>query len=192
MKGFYTKFCPQKVTLLKNMVGELLENTKEGRKIDQADPDTQKAIQLSKDVIGDFSENPSAWECRYQILVIFDVYWHEELEFITLLAKKDPCNPCLWRYRRRVIEKLGENAASLELNFTEEILTLDARNQYAWVHRKWVLQSFEGWKDELTFCRELIENDNYNCFAWKQRETRPVSGDAAFDTRPVSGDTASV
>lgn len=39
-------------------------------------------------------------------------------------------------HRRWVAQRLGANAASLELQFTEDVLVEDPKNYHAWSHRQ--------------------------------------------------------
>ncbi|KAL2509582.1 protein farnesyltransferase/geranylgeranyltransferase type-1 subunit alpha [Forsythia ovata] len=71
-------------------------------------------------------------------------------------------------HRRWVAEKLGTNATSNELQFTQEIFSEDAKNYHAWSHRQWVLQALGGWEDELAYCDKLLQEDIFNNSAWNQ------------------------
>ncbi|CAA0833774.1 Protein farnesyltransferase/geranylgeranyltransferase type-1 subunit alpha [Striga hermonthica] len=84
-------------------------------------------------------------------------------------TKMDPCSSDFWRQRRLLCKKLGTKAASVELLVTKNHLYMDEKNELVWFHRKWVLDTFGGWENELEFCNGLLQRDIYNERAWAQR-----------------------
>ncbi|GFP87361.1 protein farnesyltransferase/ geranylgeranyltransferase type-1 subunit alpha [Phtheirospermum japonicum] len=72
--------------------------------------------------------------------------------------------------QRWVVEKIGPEAASKELEFTEKILAeKGTKNYQAWSHREWVIQQFDIrslWLSELQYCRRVLEKDKFNVYAW--------------------------
>jgi len=58
---------------------------------------------------------------------------------------------------------------SAELQFTENILELDAKNYHAWQHRQWVIKEFGLWEREIDYVDKLLTEDLRNNSAWNQR-----------------------
>ena len=58
---------------------------------------------------------------------------------------------------------------SKELQFTESILQMDAKNYHAWSHRQWVLSTHNMWDKELDYVDRLLEEDLRNNSAWNHR-----------------------
>ena len=58
---------------------------------------------------------------------------------------------------------------SEELQFTADILQLDAKNYHAWQHRQWVIKEFSLWEKELEYVDKLLTEDLRNNSAWNQR-----------------------
>lgn len=58
---------------------------------------------------------------------------------------------------------------SEELQFTADILQLDAKNYHAWQHRQWVIREFNLWEKELDYVDKLLTEDLRNNSAWNQR-----------------------
>ncbi|KAF3772966.1 farnesyltransferase/geranylgeranyltransferase type-1 subunit alpha protein [Nymphaea thermarum] len=57
---------------------------------------------------------------------------------------------------RWTAERLGKEATMKELEFTRKILFRDAKNLLG------------GWKNELDYCHQLLEDDVFNNSAWNQ------------------------
>ncbi|CAA0836623.1 Protein farnesyltransferase/geranylgeranyltransferase type-1 subunit alpha [Striga hermonthica] len=99
-------------------------------------------------------------------------------------TKMDPCSSDFWRQRRFLCKKLGTKGASFELLVTKNHLYMDRKNENVWFHRKWVLDTFGGWENELAFCTERLQRDTYDEQAWVQRFFAVLSceiGIAEFD-----------
>lgn len=73
-----------------------------------------------------------------------------------------------YRYHRKVIVEWLKDPRD-ELQFTEDILRLDAKNYHAWQHRQWVIKEFGLWERELDYVDRLLTEDLRNNSAWNQR-----------------------
>ncbi|CAA0841824.1 Protein farnesyltransferase/geranylgeranyltransferase type-1 subunit alpha [Striga hermonthica] len=82
-----------------------------------------------------------------------------------------------WCYRQWLVAEKHQNGGDFqsavsiireECNLTGQVLADDVKNIYAWSHRKWTMERFGGWKDELMFCQQVLENDIRNTLAWNQ------------------------
>ena len=58
---------------------------------------------------------------------------------------------------------------SAELQFTEKILRLDAKNYHVWQHRQWVIKEFGLWDREIEYIDKLLTEDLRNNSAWNQK-----------------------
>lgn len=74
----------------------------------------------------------------------------------------------LSRYHRKVIVEWLKDPSE-ELQFTADILQLDAKNYHAWQHRQWVIKEFSLWEKELDYVDKLLTEDLRNNSAWNQR-----------------------
>eukprot|EP00850_Spirogloea_muscicola_P017415 SM000149S01350 [mRNA] locus=s149:287917:289789:+ [translate_table: standard] len=121
------------------------------------------------------------WHFRRVQLEALGVDLHQELRFVARLAADNTKNYQLWYHRRWVACRLGQGAAQHELDFTRDVLALDAKNYHAWLvklrpiipdrraTKQWVLRELGGWEGELEFCSELLLDDVRNNSAWNQR-----------------------
>ena len=75
---------------------------------------------------------------------------------------------CPNRYHRKVVVEWLKDPSN-ELQFTENILQLDAKNYHAWQHRQWVIKEFGLWEKELDYVDKLLTEDLRNNSAWNQR-----------------------
>jgi protein farnesyltransferase/geranylgeranyltransferase type-1 subunit alpha len=76
------------------------------------------------------------------------------------------------------VSKLTQNQG--ELQFTEEMLAMDAKNYHVWSYRQWCVRRFNLWaynddgsenteSKEKAYTEELIEEDVRNNSAWNHR-----------------------
>jgi len=137
------------------------------RAILQADERSERALQLTSEVIALNAANYTVWYFRRLVLEGIKGDLKKELEFVTKEGKKNAKNYQIWYHRRHLIEKLQD--FSEELDYTASHLEEDAKNYHAWAHRQWVLQSFNLWQLELPFIDSLLKKDWRNNSAWNQR-----------------------
>jgi len=134
---------------------------------------SERALQLTEDVIGHNAANYTAW--YYRRLCLHQVSkdagnldaWANEFGFIESILCYSPKNYQIWFHRQQVVEVTQD--ASRELAAIEEVLAGDAKNYHAWTHRQWVLRTFKLWKDELEFVKRLLDQDVRNNSAWNHR-----------------------
>eukprot|EP00850_Spirogloea_muscicola_P011759 SM000074S21669 [mRNA] locus=s74:229546:231464:+ [translate_table: standard] len=140
-----------------------------------------RALRLTAHVLGLNAANYTVWHFRRVQLEALGVDLHQELRFVARLAADNTKNYQLWYHRRWVACRLGQGAAQHELDFTRDVLALDAKNYHAWLvelrlilpgrraTQQWVLRELGGWEGELEFCSELLLDDVRNNSAWNQR-----------------------
>jgi len=137
------------------------------RAILQRDEKSERALQLTEEVIRHNAASYTAWHYRRLILFALKKDLHEELEYVKKLGAKNPKNYQLWHHRKIMVEHLHD--PSQELEFTAKMLIQDSKNYHAWAHRQWILETYNLWKDELSYVSDLIKVDHRNNSAWNQR-----------------------
>eukprot|EP00339_Tiarina_fusa_P002281 CAMPEP_0117006446 /NCGR_PEP_ID=MMETSP0472-20121206/6671_1 /TAXON_ID=693140 ORGANISM="Tiarina fusus, Strain LIS" /NCGR_SAMPLE_ID=MMETSP0472 /ASSEMBLY_ACC=CAM_ASM_000603 /LENGTH=294 /DNA_ID=CAMNT_0004707913 /DNA_START=1 /DNA_END=882 /DNA_ORIENTATION=- len=139
------------------------------RAILQKDERSERAWELTEDVIDQNPANYTAWYYRRILLKELQKDLSKELEFCSETAVDSPKNYQVWHHRRCLVELM--NDPSKELEFTEHILDLDedSKNYHAWAHRQWVLKAYNLWDGELSFVDKKLNEDFRNNSAWNHR-----------------------
>lgn len=138
------------------------------RAILRKDERSQRALDLTSDVVRLNSANYTAWYFRRLCLEALGSDLKEELRFVSAMALESPKNYQLWQHRRWIILQ-NTSDPIIELEHTAEVLKEDSKNYHAWAHRQWAIKEFHLEKDELSYTADLIEEDPRNNSAWNQR-----------------------
>jgi protein farnesyltransferase/geranylgeranyltransferase type-1 subunit alpha len=158
------------------------------RAIQVANEYSERALQLTADVIEHNSANYTAWYYRRRCLSSLKSDLQAELEFTNGWARDNAKNYQVWYHRRWLIaELLEELQASDDADKAEKIEELgrqeveyhmdcmsvndDFKNYNGWSHRQFVVQKFNLWKGELEFVEGLLAQDIRNNSAWNHRYT---------------------
>jgi protein farnesyltransferase/geranylgeranyltransferase type-1 subunit alpha len=147
---------------------QFLETMNYFRAILQRDERSERAFDLTSEVIQLNAANYTVWYFRRLLLTALNINLTQELEFITKIGRKTPKNYQIWQHRKVIIEKTGEFANELE--FTKDMIAADeGKNYHAWAHRQWVIETYGLWDKELDFIDDLLHGDLRNNSAWNQR-----------------------
>ncbi|GFP89718.1 protein farnesyltransferase/ geranylgeranyltransferase type-1 subunit alpha [Phtheirospermum japonicum] len=122
----------------------------------------------------------SMWKHRFHLVKRLGIEAiKEELNFTkNILAHDDlnnehgwaQMNKHAWRHRRDLVKKLKIDV-SKELEFSAKIIGKDAKNDFAWSQRQWLVQREpHAARDELGFTKDIILCvDTKNHYAWSYR-----------------------
>ncbi|CAG8496293.1 10248_t:CDS:2 [Funneliformis mosseae] len=137
------------------------------RAVAQKDERSERALDLTEQIIEHNPAHYTIWRYRQQILFFLNKNLYEELDFVDEQIKYNPKNYQLWHHRQIIVEKLMD--VSRELPFINNVLNDDAKNYHAWTYRQWVIKTFNLWEGELEFIDKYLDKDVRNNSAWNQR-----------------------
>mmetsp|Transcript_4952 Transcript_4952/g.13425 ORF Transcript_4952/g.13425 Transcript_4952/m.13425 type:complete len:239 (-) Transcript_4952:580-1296(-) len=130
---------------------------------------SQRALDLTREVIHLNNANYTAWHYRRQILEGMEGEWDlaDELAFSEEWIFDSPKSYQVWQHRRWLVEKAAD--PSKELEVCASVLNNDAKNYNAWSHRQWVVRTYGLWAAELAFAEAMLQEDFRNNSAWNHR-----------------------
>ncbi|CAI2171047.1 12406_t:CDS:10 [Funneliformis geosporum] len=137
------------------------------RAVAQKSEHSERALDLTKNIIEHNPAHYTIWRYRQQILFALNIDLYEELDFVDDQIEHNPKNYQLWHHRQIIVEKLMD--VSRELPFINNVLNEDAKNYHAWTYRQWVIRTFNLWEGELEFIDKILDKDVRNNSAWNQR-----------------------
>eukprot|EP00735_Rhodelphis_limneticus_P014648 TRINITY_DN8709_c0_g1::TRINITY_DN8709_c0_g1_i1::g.349::m.349 TRINITY_DN8709_c0_g1::TRINITY_DN8709_c0_g1_i1::g.349 ORF type:complete len:318 (+),score=71.99,sp/P93227/FNTA_SOLLC/45.51/2e-85,PPTA/PF01239.17/3.9e-09,PPTA/PF01239.17/1.8e-10,PPTA/PF01239.17/7.9e-09,PPTA/PF01239.17/1.6e-07,PPTA/PF01239.17/3.8e-05,PPTA/PF01239.17/44,TPR_14/PF13428.1/9.3,TPR_14/PF13428.1/1.5e+04,TPR_14/PF13428.1/8.1,DUF3524/PF12038.3/3.9e+03,DUF3524/PF12038.3/0.025,TPR_11/PF13414.1/1.2,TPR_11/PF13414.1/1.4e+02 TRINITY_D len=146
---------------------EFVETMDYFRAIIATNEKSDRALQLTEEVIALNPANYTVWQFRRELLEALGKSWEDELKYVTLLIQDNQKNYQVWYHRRVVVEKSG--LVNQEKPFTASILEDDSKNYHAWAHRQWVIRTYSLWDEELEYIDALLNDDVMNNSAWNQR-----------------------
>ena len=150
-----------------NYSPEFTETMSYFRAVLKAGEKSERALRLTKEVIGINAASYTAWHYRRQIVAAIGADAAQDRAWLDKMAEENPKNYQLWYHRRWVVDVLGD--ASHELAFTASVLEMDSKNYHAWAHRQWVLERYGLWEGELEWIDHMLASDRRNNSAWNQR-----------------------
>jgi len=158
------------------------------RAVQAANEYSDRALDLTADVIEHNSANYTAWYYRRRCLSELKSDLQEELELTNTWSRENAKNYQVWYHRRWLIAELvAQYEAAKDAGWAEKVKTLgmseleyhmecmtvndDFKNYNGWSHRQFVVQRFGLWERELEFVDDLLRGDIRNNSAWNHRYT---------------------
>ena len=138
------------------------------RAIMAANEYSDRALELTEDLIDMNPAHYTVWLYRAQCLFALNSDLKQELEWLNETALDHQKNYQIWHHRMLIVDKL--DSCEGEGEFVERMFEKDAKNYHVWSYRQWMLRRFGLWeKGELEFTEKLIEKDVRNNSAWNHR-----------------------
>ncbi|KAJ5892800.1 hypothetical protein N7504_009491 [Penicillium tannophilum] len=154
---------------------EYLEATSYLRAVMAANEMSDRALDLTKDVISMNPAHYTVWIYRARILFALDKNIEEEVAWLNQVALKYLKNYQIWHHRQ-VLMSSRQHFPSLppkELDFLMEMFAQDSKNYHVWTYRHWLVRHFKLWDHprEIEDVNVLIKADVRNNSAWSHRYT---------------------
>ena len=102
------------------------------RAVTAADERSERALDLTAEVIEHNAANYTAWHFRRRCLEALGADLYKELRYIEEKAYDTPKNYQIWFHRRAIVESLGD--ASSDLQFVSNVLLEDGKNYRECAH----------------------------------------------------------
>jgi protein farnesyltransferase/geranylgeranyltransferase type-1 subunit alpha len=128
---------------------------------------SERALELTKEVISLNAANYTAWYYRRVILFALKKDLVEEMVYADDMTEENQKNYQVWYHRQAILDKLRK--PENELAFIARMVEEDSKNYHAWAHRQWVVKEFNLWDGELDYLNDLIKKDVRNNSAWNHR-----------------------
>ncbi|KAJ5778229.1 hypothetical protein N7520_001475 [Penicillium odoratum] len=154
---------------------EYLEATSYLRAVMAANEMSDRALELTKDVISMNPAHYTVWLYRCKIIFALDKSIEEEVAWLNLVALKYLKNYQIWHHRQ-VLMSSRQHFPTLppkELDFLMEMLAQDSKNYHVWTYRHWLVRHFKLWDHprEIEDINVLLKADVRNNSAWNHRYT---------------------
>jgi len=150
------------------------------RAILQKNEKSDRALELTAEVISLNPANYTVWYYRRLLLKEMKKDLKQELEYVTKIGLLNSKNYQIWYHRRAIVELC--NDISGEFDFTSKAIEEDNKNYHAWAHRQWIIETYNQWDQELDYVDSLLKDDFRNNSVWNQRyfvvsrnNTKPLS-----------------
>ncbi|GAB7357511.1 hypothetical protein MBLNU459_g0042t1 [Dothideomycetes sp. NU459] len=129
---------------------------------------SERALELTEDVIDMNAAHYTVWLYRARILLETHADLHKELDWLNETALTHQKNYQIWHHRQFVVDKL--DSANGETEFIGKMFEQDAKNYHVWSYRQWLVRRFALWdQGELEETEKLLKEDVRNNSAWNHR-----------------------
>ncbi|ODH50995.1 hypothetical protein GX48_02956 [Paracoccidioides brasiliensis] len=134
---------------------------------------SDRAIELTEDVILINPAHYTVWLYRAKILFALEKDLNKEIEWVNKIALMNLKNYQIWHHRQLILsnEKFFPTLPPTEQKFLMEMFDLDSKNYHVWTYRHWLVRHFKLWDhpQELADVETLINKDVRNNSAWNHR-----------------------
>ncbi|KAJ5486173.1 hypothetical protein N7530_000473 [Penicillium desertorum] len=152
---------------------EYLEATSYLRAVMAANEMSERALDLTKDVISMNPAHYTVWIYRAKILFALDKDLNEELNWLNDVSLKYLKNYQIWHHRQVLLSSKTHfpTFPPKEADFLMEMFAQDSKNYHVWTYRHWLVRHFRLWDQprELEDVEFLLKADVRNNSAWNHR-----------------------
>mmetsp|Transcript_85653 Transcript_85653/g.277429 ORF Transcript_85653/g.277429 Transcript_85653/m.277429 type:complete len:339 (-) Transcript_85653:179-1195(-) len=160
------------------------------RAIQKRNEFSERALQLTADVIDHNSANYTAWYYRRRCLKELGADLVAEHIFTDKWSRDCPKNYQVWYHRRWLVTEMASELRSkssspedaeaeiralaereLEYHLDTMQVNDDYKNYNGWSHRQFIVHKFGLWDKEMAFVTDLLRDDVRNNSAWNHRYT---------------------
>ncbi|KAJ5977253.1 hypothetical protein PENPOL_c007G05166 [Penicillium polonicum] len=152
---------------------EYLEATSYLRAVMAANEMSERALNLTKDVISMNPAHYTVWIYRAKILFALEKDLNEELSWLNDVSLKYLKNYQIWHHRQVLLSSKAHfpTFPPKEADFLMEMFAQDSKNYHVWTYRHWLVRHFKLWDQprELEDVEFLLKADVRNNSAWNHR-----------------------
>ncbi|KAJ5791556.1 uncharacterized protein N7518_008567 [Penicillium psychrosexuale] len=152
---------------------EYLEATSYLRAVMAANEMSERALNLTKDVISMNPAHYTVWIYRAKILFALEKDLDEELSWLNDVSLKYLKNYQIWHHRQVLLSSKAHfpTFPPKEADFLMEMFAQDSKNYHVWTYRHWLVRHFGLWDQprELEDVEFLLKADVRNNSAWNHR-----------------------
>ncbi|KAJ5824232.1 Protein prenyltransferase alpha subunit [Penicillium robsamsonii] len=152
---------------------DYLEATSYLRAVMATNEMSERALNLTKDVISMNPAHYTVWIYRAKILFALDKDLNEELSWLNDVSLKYLKNYQIWHHRQVLLSSKAHfpTFPPKEADFLMEMFAQDSKNYHVWTYRHWLVRHFGLWDQprELEDVEFLLKADVRNNSAWNHR-----------------------
>ncbi|KAG8624031.1 hypothetical protein KVT40_009007 [Elsinoe batatas] len=104
---------------------------------------SERALDLTEDIISLNPAHYTVWLYRAKILSSLDLDLNEEITWLNNIALRHQKNYQIWHHRQYLLDRIGN--ADGEIAFVNRMLAGDAKNYHVWSYRQWLVRRFGLW-----------------------------------------------
>ncbi|KAF2222138.1 hypothetical protein BDZ85DRAFT_314528 [Elsinoe ampelina] len=129
---------------------------------------SERALDLTEDIISLNPAHYTVWLYRAKILSSLNLDLNEEITWLNNIALRHQKNYQIWHHRQYLLDRIGN--ADGEIAFVNRMLAGDAKNYHVWSYRQWLVRRFGLWDtNELEETALFVAADVRNNSAWNHR-----------------------
>ncbi|TKX25179.1 protein farnesyltransferase/geranylgeranyltransferase type-1 subunit alpha [Elsinoe australis] len=105
---------------------------------------SERALELTEDIIGMNPAHYTVWLYRSRILTSLSHPLGAEVQWLNAVALRHQKNYQIWHHRQYLLDLIGSPAG--EIAFVNRMLQGDAKNYHVWSYRQWLVRRFGLWE----------------------------------------------